>query len=113
LLVVEGEPAGEVFGEQQRGGELVLAERLADPVLGQASSWGVGQPLGCSVCHRIRTAVRMAAMGTPRNRAAPLRYRSQYCRVRAAASSRCWSRSVSWSTCAVVMAVEQGRQGPG
>jgi hypothetical protein len=50
----------------------------------RVSSCGVGQPLSCSVCHRVRIAVRMAAMGTQRNRAVPSRYRSQYCRVRSA-----------------------------
>jgi len=40
VTVVEGEPAGELLGEQQGAGKLVLAERLADPVLGQGEQQG-------------------------------------------------------------------------
>ena len=46
IAIFEGEPAGELFGEQQGAGELVLAERLTDPVLGQGEQlWRVAAQL--------------------------------------------------------------------
>jgi hypothetical protein len=69
VTVGEGEPAGELFGEQQGAGKLVLAERLTDPVLGQASSaaWASRSAARCATGYAPRSGSRSwARRGTGR-----------------------------------------------